>query len=67
MLQEKIQAWIERIIIYIQDVIRLESRNKYKEGRLKGKGRESILIIVYSISRVYYSLIIILAIPSIYS
>jgi hypothetical protein len=35
--QENIQAWIERIISYIKDVIRLEGGNEYKEGRLKGK------------------------------
>jgi hypothetical protein len=35
--QEKIQAWIEQIIIYIQEVIRLEGGNEYQEGRLKGK------------------------------
>ena len=27
--QEKIQAWIERIIAYIRDVIRLEGGNEY--------------------------------------
>jgi hypothetical protein len=37
--QTTIQAWIKRIMIYIQDVIRLEGRNEYKEGRLKGKGK----------------------------
>ena len=34
--QTKIQAWIERIIIHIQEVIRLDGGNEYKEGRLKG-------------------------------
>ena len=29
MLQEKIHAWIERIIVHIEEVIRLEGRNKY--------------------------------------
>jgi hypothetical protein len=29
--QEKIQAWIERIVLHIQDVIRLEGGNEYKE------------------------------------
>jgi hypothetical protein len=37
MSQEKIQAWIERVIVHIQEVIRLEGRNEYQEGRLKGK------------------------------
>jgi transposase len=40
--QEKIQAWIERIIVYIKDVIRLEGGNKYKEGRLKGKAKNRV-------------------------
>jgi transposase len=35
--QEKIQAWIERTTIHIQEVIRLEGGNEYQEGRLKGK------------------------------
>ena len=34
--QEKIQAWIERVIDHVQEVIRLEGGNEYK-GR-KGKG-----------------------------
>ena len=42
MLQTTIQAWIERIIIYIQAIIRLEGRNEYKEGRLKGKGKNRV-------------------------
>ena len=40
--QEKIQAWIERIIAYIKDVIRLEGGNEYKEGRLKGKAKNRV-------------------------
>ena len=40
--QEKIQAWIERIIVHIKDVIRLEGGNKYKEGRLKGKAKNRV-------------------------
>jgi len=35
--QETIQAWIERIPRHIQEVIRLEGGNEYKEGRLKGQ------------------------------
>jgi len=31
--QEKMQAWIERIIFHVQEVIRLEGGNEYKEGR----------------------------------
>jgi len=40
--QEKIQAWIERIMIYIQDVIRLDGGNEYKEGRLKGQAKNRV-------------------------
>ena len=40
--QTKIQAWIKRIMVHIQDVIRLEGRNEYKEGRFKGKGKERV-------------------------
>ena len=35
--QEKIQAWIERIPVHIEEVIRLEGGNEYKEGRKKGQ------------------------------
>jgi hypothetical protein len=37
--QEKIQAWIKRIPIYIQEVIKCDGNNLYKEGP-----RESLLI-----------------------
>jgi hypothetical protein len=40
--QEKIQAWIKRIIVHIKDVIRLERGNEYKEGRLKGKAKQRV-------------------------
>jgi len=40
--QEKIQAWIKKIIVYIKDIIRLEGGNKYKEGRLKGKAKNRV-------------------------
>ena len=40
--QEKIQAWIERIIIYIQEVIRLDGGNEYKEGRRKGQEKKRV-------------------------
>ena len=33
--QEHIQAWIIRIIKHIKEVIRLEGRNEYCEGRLE--------------------------------
>ena len=35
--QKKIQAWIERIPIHIQEVIRLEGGNEYKELKLGRK------------------------------
>jgi len=31
--QIQIQAWIKRIIVYIQQVIKLKGGNEYKEGR----------------------------------
>jgi hypothetical protein len=37
--QECIQAWIERIVAHVKEVIRLEGGNKYQEGRLKGKAK----------------------------
>src|SRR3984957_6579161 len=37
--QKRIQAWIERIIVHIKEVIRLEGGNEYKEGRFKGKSK----------------------------
>jgi hypothetical protein len=37
--QERIQAWIEHIILHIKDVIRLDGGNEYKEGRLKGQAK----------------------------
>jgi len=33
--QERIQAWIESIMEHIQQVIRCEGGNEYKEGRRK--------------------------------
>ena len=40
--QTQIQAWIKRIVVYIQQVIQLKGGNEYKEGRRKGrrKGRK---------------------------
>jgi hypothetical protein len=40
--QEQIQAWINRILIYIQKVLDLEGGNEYKEGRLKGKEKKRV-------------------------
>jgi hypothetical protein len=40
--QERIQAWIKRIMDYIPEVIRLEGGNEYKEGRLKGKPKNRV-------------------------
>ena len=35
--QEKIQAWIERIPVHIQEIIKLKGGNEYREGRNKGQ------------------------------
>jgi hypothetical protein len=37
--QERIQHWIERIIYHIQEVIRLEGGNEYKEGQIASHSR----------------------------
>ena len=42
MLQEKIQAWIKRIMVHIEEVIRLEGGNEYQEGRSKGKEKNRV-------------------------
>jgi hypothetical protein len=40
--QSRIQAWIERILFHIQEVIRLEGGNEYKEGRPKERRRDVV-------------------------
>ena len=35
--QEKIQAWIERIPVHIQEIIACDGNNLYQEGRKKGQ------------------------------
>jgi hypothetical protein len=40
--QWRIQAWIERIIEHIKQVILLEGGNHYKEGRLKGQLKQRV-------------------------
>lgn len=42
MQQATIQAWIERIPRHIEEIIKLEGGNQYKEGRLKGKEKVRI-------------------------
>lgn len=42
MLQERIQAWIERIVDHIKEVIQLEGGNEYREGRSKGKAKVKV-------------------------
>jgi hypothetical protein len=37
--QERIQQWIERIVEHVQEVIRLEGGNEYREGKLKGQAK----------------------------
>jgi hypothetical protein len=40
--QEKIQAWIERILVHIQEIIACNGNNLYKEGRKKGQEKKQI-------------------------
>lgn len=40
--QERIQAWIERIIVHVKEVIRLEGGNEYKKGRNKGQEKRRV-------------------------
>lgn len=40
--QPRIQAWIERIPFHIQEVIRLEGGNEYKEGRKKDRRQDVV-------------------------
>jgi siroheme synthase len=42
MSQERIQAWVERIIQHVKEVIRLDGGNEYCEGRLKGKAKNRV-------------------------
>ena len=40
--QEKIQEWIERIPVHIQEVIALNCGNEYKEGRCRGQLKKRV-------------------------
>lgn len=40
--QATIQSWIERIPFHIQEVIRLEGGNEYKEGRPKDRRQDVV-------------------------
>jgi hypothetical protein len=40
--QEPIQAWIDRIPAYIEEIIACEGNNLYKEGRKKGQEKKII-------------------------
>ena len=42
LLQEKIQAWIKRIPVHIQEIIKCEGDNLYKEGRKIGESKQRI-------------------------
>jgi hypothetical protein len=44
--QEKIQEWVERIYMHVQEVILLEGVNEYKEGRCKGQLKKKVHWIV---------------------
>ena len=41
-MQKKIQAWIERVIDHVLEVIRLEGGNEYKEGRKEGQVKRRV-------------------------
>ena len=41
--QERIQAWIERIIVHIQKVLELEGGNGYIEDRSKNRLVDSVV------------------------
>ncbi len=40
--QKKIQDLIERIMRYIQEVIKLEGGNRYKERQMKGQNKTGV-------------------------
>ena len=40
--QELIQAWIDRILAYIKEIIACNGNNLYKEGRKKGQEKKRI-------------------------
>jgi hypothetical protein len=40
--QELIQAWINRILVYIKEIIACKGNNLYKEGRKKGQEKKRI-------------------------
>ena len=40
--QEKIQKWIERIYIHVQEVIKLNGGNEYKERKCKGQLKKKV-------------------------
>lgn len=40
--QDRIRAWIERIPFHIEEIIRLEGGNEYKEGRPGGNRRKNL-------------------------
>ena len=42
--QERIQAWVERIPVHIEKIIKLKGGNEYAEGRLKGEERIRIYL-----------------------
>jgi hypothetical protein len=40
--QELIQAWIDRILVHIKEIIACKGNNLYKEGRKKGQEKKRI-------------------------
>ena len=40
--QEKVQAWIQRVYEHVQEVIKCNGDNLYKEGRKKGQSKQRV-------------------------
>jgi hypothetical protein len=40
--QEKVQAWIQRVYEHVQEVIKCNGDNLYKEGRKKGQSEQRV-------------------------
>lgn len=41
-MQERIQAWIERVVRHVKEVIDLEGCNAYQEDRYKGQEKRKV-------------------------
>ena len=40
--QDKIRAWIDRIPVYIEEIIACKGNNLYQEGRKKGEQKKRV-------------------------